>query len=108
MNRREFPAKVRVAAFERARGRCEVCTARLFPGNLEYDHEIPDAMGGEPTLANCVCVCRACHRAKTSTQDIPTIAKSNRVRSKHIGGKRRSRFRGWRNMRGEIVLANAE
>ena len=34
-NREEFPDKVKVAAFDRAKGRCEVCTAKLFVGKYQ-------------------------------------------------------------------------
>ena len=90
MPRKEFSKKVRVAAFQRSGGRCEACTARLGPGNVEYDHRIPAAFDGPPTLENCVVLCKSCHRGKTSTQDVPTIAKSNRIRAKHIGAKARN------------------
>ena len=32
MSRREFPAKVKLAAFKRAADRCERCAAPLLPG----------------------------------------------------------------------------
>jgi hypothetical protein len=49
-------------------------------------------------------LCKTCHGAKTAKQDVPAIAKSKRVRNKHINAtdKRRG-FRGWRRMNGEIV-----
>jgi hypothetical protein len=46
-------------------------------------------MGGEPTLENCVVLCRSCHRIKTSGQDVPAIAKAKRIERKHIGAERR-------------------
>ena len=103
MNRREFPAKIKVAAFERCNGACEGCTRRLFPGDIHYDHRIPDGSGGEPTLENCQVLCRSCHGIKTSTQDIPAIAKGKRVKRKHIGAAGKSKFRGWRRFDGSIV-----
>lgn len=90
--RREFPDKVRLDAFTRAGGRCEKCDARLFVGKLHYDHRIPDAMGGTPTLDNCDVLCTPCHGAKTHRQDVPAIAKVKRIRAKHIGGKRPPSF----------------
>jgi 5-methylcytosine-specific restriction endonuclease McrA len=105
MSRQEFSAKVRVAAFERAGGRCENCGVRLGPSTgVEYDHVIACAVGGEATLENCSVKCRNCHGAKTAKHDIPAIAKSKRIRNKHINttDKRRG-FRGWRNFRGEVV-----
>lgn len=96
MSRREFPPKVRLAAFQRAAGHCEGCTARLVPGRFHYDHDLSDAMGGEPVLSNCKVLCTACHGTKTATVDIPTIAKSNRVRLKHAGISKASRMPGSR------------
>jgi 5-methylcytosine-specific restriction enzyme A len=88
--RREFSAKVKVAAFERSGGYCEKCTARLVPGRYAYDHVLPDALGGEPTLANCEVLCDACHGAKTHRDDVPRIAKMKRQRARHIGAEARS------------------
>lgn len=101
--RREFPAKVKVAAFERANGSCEQCTRKLMTGDIHYDHVIPDAMGGEPTLANCAVLCRSCHGAKTSKDDVPAIAKSKRVRRRHVGVKKQRTIRAWRKFDGSIV-----
>lgn len=91
--RREFPAKVLGEAFLRAAGKCEKCTARLYVGKFHYDHVIPDAMGGEPTLANCEVLCTACHAIKTRTKDVPAIAKVKRVAKAHRGIKRPTSFR---------------
>ena len=86
--RTEFPAKVKVAAFERAADHCEGCGARLLPGRFHYDHTIPDALGGEPTLENCAVLCRSCHDPKTRERDVPQIAKAKRVQRKHVGAHR--------------------
>lgn len=91
MTRREFPAKVKVAAFERAKKRCENCTAPLFPGKFTYDHRIPDALGGEPTLENCQVICSACDGEKTYQFDIPAIAKNKRIRMAVAGAKPKSK-----------------
>lgn len=85
--RRDFSRKIKVAAFERADGRCEDCTSRLSPGNVEYDHRVPFALGGESTLENCQVLCFNCHGGKTAKTDAPTIAKNKRVRARHIGAK---------------------
>lgn len=89
MTRREFPASVKVAAFERCKGRCEgECGGtRLYPGKFRYNHRIPDAQGGEPTLENCECLCLACDRKVTYEVDIPTIAKTKRIRARHLGAR---------------------
>jgi 5-methylcytosine-specific restriction enzyme A len=92
MTRREFSAKVKVAAFERAKGRCERCTARLVVGKIEYDHVIADALGGEPTLENCAVLCSACHGIKTPA-DTTKAAKVKRTTRKLVAGiRKRSSF----------------
>ena len=94
--RREFTRKVMAAAWKRAAGRCEGCTA--YPIGLgHFDHIIPDAMGGEPTLENCQVLCRNCHGEKTAKRDVPAIAKAKRREARHIGAhKSRSPLPGGR------------
>jgi 5-methylcytosine-specific restriction endonuclease McrA len=84
MSRREFPRKVRAAALLRANDSCECCGAPVKPPKLHYDHILPDALGGEPTLANCQVVCVPCHREKT-TDDVRRVRKADRVRDRHTG-----------------------
>ena len=88
MTRREFSRAVMAAAAERAKGHCEQCTRKLLSGDFHFDHVIPDALGGEPTLENCAVLCRSCHAAKTTKGDVPRIAKMKRQRAAHIGRKR--------------------
>lgn len=104
--RREFSPKVMVAAYERSKGKCEACGADLRPGRIQYDHVLPCAFGGSPTLENCAVLCSSCHGRKTATQDVPAIAKVKRIRAKHIGARPPSRWRSkWkRKVSGETVL----
>ncbi len=92
--RREFSDKVKAAAFLRAKGHCEGkdCGARLTYGKYHYDHDLPDDLGGEPTLDNCRVLCVACHKEKTRSEDMPRIAKGRRIRKAEMGIKKRSRF----------------
>ena len=90
--RHEFPAKVMVAAFKRAQDKCESCGAPLTVGKFHYDHVIPDAMGGTPTLDNCAVLCMPCHSAKTRTKDQPAIAKAKRLERRQMGIKKRTGF----------------
>lgn len=103
--RSEFPPKVRLAAWERAGGKCENCGNKIVSGNgPHYDHSTPDAVGGSPTLGNCVVLCiRPCHMLKTTKTDVPEIAKTKRITAKHIGAERTasrplagSKRSGWR------------
>jgi 5-methylcytosine-specific restriction endonuclease McrA len=98
-NRRDFPSRVKRLAFERCRDasgipRCEGCTAKLSEANMhyddradgEFDHDLADALLGEPTLENCKVLCRTCHSAKTK-RDAALIAKANHVRDRARGIK---------------------
>ncbi len=85
--RRDFSRKVKLAAFARAAGRCEMCSGPLSVGHFDYDHRVPDALGGDPTLDNCVVACSACHDGKTAKVDLPTIARAKRREASHLGAR---------------------
>jgi 5-methylcytosine-specific restriction protein A len=108
--RTEFSAKIKILAFERSGGHCESCSAKLFPGNVEFDHVNPDGLTGTATLDNCAAVCRACHKTKTK-RDVANIARAKRRERKHIGIRKPSKFACSRGSRfkkkvgsGEVVL----
>lgn len=93
MARREFSRRVKAEAFLRADGRCEgtradgkPCRVHLSFGKYAYDHDLPDWLGGEPTLENCRVICLACHAEKTKG-DRARIDKAKRQRDYHIGAK---------------------
>ena len=100
--RREFPARVKLQAYNRSLGvidgkpHCEVkwdgkrC-GKLILGVPEYDHVKADGLGGEPTLENCQVACRDCHRRKTHTEDRPIMQKADNQRRAAAGIKRTSR-----------------
>ncbi|MBN8979428.1 MAG: hypothetical protein J0I08_23465 [Rhizobiales bacterium] len=92
--RQEFPLRIRKLAFVRCcrNGskpgipQCENCGNVLRPGNIEYEHLIPDGLGGEPTLENCGVWCRVpCSKSKTFSEDNPRMAKADRVLRKSYG-----------------------
>lgn len=87
MSRSEFKAPVRQKAWNRCAGRCEGCTAKLFPGRFHFDHVMPDGLGGEPTLENCAVLCVNCHHYKTTEVDRPIMQKADNVKKKHLGLK---------------------
>lgn len=90
--RREFPAKVKLAVYERClrngKPHCEDC-GKLILGLPQYDHRTPDGLGGEPTIENCQALCGSCHRIKTHEHDRPIMAKADRQRKKAAGIKRK-------------------
>jgi len=85
MSRSEFSAAVKGQAWKRCEGRCEKCTAKLFPGKFDYDHIRADGLGGEPTLENCQVLCKACHVEKTVKEDRPIMDKADNIRKRHLG-----------------------
>ena len=111
MTRSEFSSKTKVEAFELAKGRCQICTANLSIGNVEYDHIIPCALdigGGDNGLGNCRAICKACHRRKTSRDDVPRIAKAKRNFRMAAGVRRKRAFTIWRRFSGELVRVSRE
>ena len=108
--RQNFHPKVMIRAWDRADGCCELCKtgSKLIPGNIFYDHIIPDRMGGEPTLQNCQVLCRSHHDAKTFTADIPNIARAKRRQRKHVGIRKPRTITRWRKFNGDIVYASRE
>lgn len=106
--RTEFTGKIKITAWLRSDGRCENCTAKLFTGNAHYDHRVPDAMGGEATLANCQVLCRACHSVKTTKGDVPAIAKAKRRERRNAGIRKPRTITRWRRFSGEAVIAPRE
>lgn len=109
--RQEFKKPVKVAAWKRANGHCEKCTAKLYPGKYEYHHDKECTFGGDNSLENCVVLCVPCHDLITGAR-AKDVAKSNAVRNKHAGIKRKPKGRplpgtkasGWkRKMDGTLV-----
>lgn len=95
MARTEFTRKTKQEALHRSGIRCEAagtrygfeegqrCNCSLSLG-VQYDHAVPDALGGDNSLQNCLAICVQCHRFKTKN-DVKQIAKSNRQRDKASG-----------------------
>jgi hypothetical protein len=53
----------------------------------DVSHEQPLEAGGRDDASNWLVAHRKCHRAHTSSVDMPLIAKVKRVRHKHMGIK---------------------
>ena len=90
MTRQEFSKSIKLAAWERSKKHCDECRLPVI-GTAEYDHRIPCGLGGTNDLDNCQVLCKKCHRRKTSTLDVPVIAKSVRIEEKRAGVRRQSR-----------------
>ena len=88
--RAEFSKRTKVIVWNRASGNCERCTAKLYPGKFHYHHVLEACFGGGDDVEGCQLLCVACHGEITADR-APVIAKSNRVRAKHIGAATKSR-----------------
>lgn len=90
MTRAEFSNTTRRKAFDRAKGLCETCGHDFAKSGKrpEYDHRLPDALGGRNDLPNCVVLCAPCHGIKTAKEDVPRIRKADRQRTRAIGAHR--------------------
>lgn len=80
MTRREFSKGVRAKAADRSKGLCEGCGVKLPVGGYHFDHDVPDGLGGEPTVENCRVLCLPCHKVKTIEHDNPRMQKADRQR----------------------------
>jgi len=63
--RTQFPKKLRADLIAKAAGRCEICGSEH---NLQIDHRIPYAIGGEPDAAErnvFQVLCGSCNRTKS-------------------------------------------
>ena len=114
--RRQLSTRARLDLFLAHKGRCASCTLPIPPGKgWDIDHIIPLALGGSDTTDNMQILCRPCHGAKTTKQDVPIIAKIERIRARHTGAHRtkrpmpcgrRSLFK--KKISGQIVRRDAE
>lgn len=95
MSRHEFSRETRREALKRSGLKCEAsgprygleegqrCNCSLSLG-VQYDHDVPDQLGGDNSIENCRAVCIQCHKIKTRG-DIRQIRKSDRQRDKASG-----------------------
>ena len=83
--RREFSTAVRQSALQRAVYRCERCGAR-HP--LEFHHR----RRSDPSLFNCIVLCRKCHRQAHQLHRWKAAGATNSARGVGVGvAKRQSR-----------------
>lgn len=106
--RKEFKKAVKAAAFIRAHNECERCHVSIKHRPFHYDHDLPDDLGGEPTLENCRVLCVTCHKEKTAKVDMPRIAKGRRIREKRMRIKKPRKITRWRRFDGTPVFAARE
>ena len=105
-----IPARVKIRIFDRAGGVCALCTRQII-GKLRpaYDHIQAIINGGRHAESNLQLLCVPCHAIKTKA-DVAEKSLTARVRAKHLGIRKPSRFPGSRDdklkrkMNGKVVL----
>jgi len=80
-DRAEFSKETREAAWQRAGGKCEICTQAFGGRRPEYDHRRAAALGGDNSLQNCRVLCPKCHKEITDAQR-GGIDKAKRIEEK--------------------------
>lgn len=95
--RNNFSSETKRSAHERSKGICEChmiphvfevfCGLPLGPGNTFYEHVNPDKISGRNDLDNAAVLSRTCWKHKTTTYDLPTIAKVKRNEDRARGIK---------------------
>lgn len=102
-----IPVRVKLRVHAAAEGVCAKCSVEATTG--QYDHAIPLIIGGENRESNLQFLCVPCHKAKTKL-DVKLKAKVARVRKRHLGLKKPSKFacskasKFKKKISGEVVL----
>jgi hypothetical protein len=92
--RKHVSTRERMRLFMLHKGICHFCELPIDGTREAWDisHEIPLELGGADDDSNRKPAHREkCHRPHTAAVDAPAIAKSRRIRAKHIGAKAPSR-----------------
>lgn len=99
------PLAVKLRVLRRYGNRCYLSGQLIRAGDTwDVEHVLALGLNGRNAEANLAPALKDPHREKTSA-DVGAMAKADRVARKHFGLEqpRRGGFRGWRNMRGDIV-----
>lgn len=106
----KVPGYVRLRVFNRYDGICYLSKRKILASDTwELEHILALCNGGEHRENNFAPALIAPHKVKTK-QDLATRAKNDRVRKRHLGIKKPSRFPGSRDSRwkkkmdGSVVL----
>lgn len=104
------PPRVKVRVFEKYEGRCYLSGVKIRPGDLwDVEHIVALSLGGENRESNLAPALVEPHKVKTKA-DRRVKAKNDRVRKRHLGIRKPSKFACSRDSRfkkkitGEVVL----
>lgn len=99
-----IPARVRLRVFERHNGVCFLSGRKITASDKwELDHLLALCNGGTHSEENLVPVLRDAHKIKTKA-DVKQKAKNDRIRKRHLGIRKPSRFPGSRNSQWKIKI----
>jgi 5-methylcytosine-specific restriction enzyme A len=108
MIRVRLSVKRKAELFTEHEGRCHICNGKISVGEAwDVEHPIPLANGGSDDEANWRPAHVKCHKRKTA-EDAGKIAKTKRVRARHMGIRRERTMRGWRRFNGQVVYADRD
>jgi len=83
-----FSTSFRLNLFLKRKGTCASCSQKIDAGKAwDIDHILPLALGGMNEPNNLQILCKPCHQAKTTKDDIPRIAKTKRLKARHLGAR---------------------
>ena len=103
MPRLEFTKSVKQASYKRSGGICEChrvpqlrrpegCGVKLIDNGIFFEHIWPVEVSQDNSIDNCAVLTRNCWREKTFQFDQGYVKKSNRVRDRARGIKKKSKF----------------
>ena len=88
VRRPTFSTSFRLSLFLKRKGTCGACTQKIEAGKAwDIDHILPLALGGTNEPHNLQILYKPWHRSKTSHSDIPRIAKTKRLKARHLGAQ---------------------
>ena len=83
-----FSTSFRLNLFLKRKGSCASCYQKIDAGKAwDIDHILPVALGGTNEPENLQILCKPCHQSKTTKSDIPRIAKTKRLKARHLGAR---------------------
>lgn len=85
--RGRLSTRAKLAIWEKEKGLCYVCGAKLRPGNYIFEHVRALELGGEDGVDNIRLTCKPCATEKTKT-DHHMAAKAKRQKSAALGLKK--------------------
>jgi len=88
IRRPTFSTSFRLSLFLKKKGTCEACYQKIEAGKAwDIDHILPLALGGTNAPGNLQILCKSCHHEKTTQSDVPRIAKTKRLKARHLGAR---------------------